>query len=181
LGSRLYNDGKRREAAVGLAEKLQKLVRIIPGVAGYQDNESARETDKAVRLKLASQLDSIRLDLESEKRRLLEANDLALLPLLDGTATKLSKSANTIKYAARGFSGIFDKPRVDLAQLEKVSSFDLALLEDIEGMKNLAKNISESSADASSLKDAVFKLESAIDALDRKFLSRQEILSVLKR
>jgi hypothetical protein len=166
---------------MGLAEKLERLVRIIPGVAGYQNNESARETDKAVRMKLAAQLDSIRLDLEREKLRLVETNDLALLPLLDRTASKLSKSANTIKYAARGFRGIFDKPRVDLTQLEKLSSFDLTLLEDIEGMKSLAKNMSESSADASSLKDAVAKLESAIDALDRKFSSRQEILSVLER
>jgi predicted RecB family endonuclease len=165
---------------MGLAEKLERLVRIIPGVAGYQDNESARDTDKAVRMKLAEQLDGIKLDIDKEKLGLVEGKDLSLLPALDRAASKISKTANTIKYAARGFSGIFDKPRVDLEQLEKLSSFDIALLEDMEDLKTLAKNMSASS-DASLLKDAVAKLDNAIDSLDRKFSSRQEIISDLER
>lgn len=47
---------------MGLAEKLERLIRIVPGVRGYQDNESARQTDKAVRMKLASELGSIKLE-----------------------------------------------------------------------------------------------------------------------
>lgn len=82
---------------MGLAEKLERLIRIVPGVRGYQDNESARQTDKAVRMKLASELGSIKLDLENEKRRLMEVNDLSLLPALERTASKLSKSADAIK------------------------------------------------------------------------------------
>jgi len=166
---------------MGLAEKLGRLVRIIPGIAGYQDNESARNTDKAVRMKLAEQLEGIKLDIDKEKLRRLEAKDLSLLPALDKAASKISKTANTIKYAARGFSGIFDKPRVDLERLEKLSAFDIAMLEDMENLKGLVNNMSASSADASLLKDAVAKLDSAIDALDRKFSSRQEILSSLER
>jgi len=166
---------------MGLAEKLGRLVRIIPGITGYQDNESARNTDKAVRMKLAEQLEGIKLDIDKEKLRRLEAKDLSLLPALDKAASKISKTANTIKYAARGFSGIFDKPRVDLERLEKLSAFDIAMLEDMENLKGLVNNMSASSADASLLKDAVAKLDSAIDALDRKFSSRQEILSSLER
>jgi hypothetical protein len=162
---------------MGLAEKLERLVRIVPGVGGYQDNESARQTDKAVRVKLSSELDGINLDLENEKRRLMEVNDLSLLPVLDRTVSKLSKSSNAIKYAARGFSGIFDKPRVDLSRLEKLIAFDLALFDDMENLKALMKNINGSFSDASFLKNAVEELEGALDALDRKFSLRQEILT----
>jgi hypothetical protein len=165
---------------MGLAEKLERLVRIVPGVSGYQDNESARQTDKAVRMKLSSELDNINLDLENKKRGLLEANDLSLLPALDRIASKLSRSANAIKYAARGFSGIFDKPRVDIKRLEKLITFDLSLLDDVEKLKPLMKNINVSFPEASSLKNAVAELEVAIDVLDRKFSSRQEILTALQ-
>lgn len=86
-----------------------------------------------------------------------------------------------LKYAARGFSGIFDKPRVDLSRLEKISSFDLSLFDDIENLKALMKNINVSFSEASSLKNAVAELERAEDALDRKFSSRQEILTALEK
>lgn len=37
-----------------LAEQLERLARIVPGVAGYQDRERARDADKAVTAKQPS-------------------------------------------------------------------------------------------------------------------------------
>jgi len=161
---------------MSLAEKFQRLVRIIPGVAGYQDSEAARETDKAVRMKLAGKIEQIKLDLENEKRRLMEINDLSLLPALDRIASKLDKSANTIKYAARGFSGIFDKPGVDLNRLEKLCSFDLGLFEDADKLKALAKSVHDSYGGSAEMKNAIGKMDGAVDEFGRKFSTRQDIL-----
>jgi hypothetical protein len=161
---------------MGIAEKIQKLVRLVPGVTGYQDSDSARETDKAVRMRLANEIEKIRLDLESEKHRLVDIKDFALLPDLDGISSKLDKSANTIKYAARGFSGIFDKPRVNVQRLEKLCSFDLGLLGDIENLKTLLKSVHDSNSDSASLKIAIGKMDGAVEELGRKFSTRQDIL-----
>ncbi len=162
---------------MGLADKMEKLARIIPGVAGYQDSDSARDTDKAVRVKLAHELEEIKIALEAENRRLIEANELSLLPALDKVASKLDKTANKIRYAERGFSGIFDRPRVDLTRLEKALSFDISLIEDAASLKVLAKNVHGASVDTLSLKNAITELDMAVDGFDSKFSTRQSILT----
>lgn len=161
---------------MGIAEKIERLVRLIPGVAGYQDSESSRDTDKAVRLKLAGEIEKIKLDLESVKRRLVDVKDFELLSALDRLSSKLDKSANTIKYAARGFSGIFGKPRVDVQRLERLCSFDLELLGDLGNMKTLAGGIQDSCSDSAVLQTAIGKMDAAIDEFGRKFSTRQSIL-----
>lgn len=162
---------------MSLADKMEKLARIVPGVAGYQDNDSARDTDKAVRVKLAHELEEIKLALEAENTRLMEANELSLLPALDKVASKLDKTANKIKYAERGFSGIFDRPRVDLTRLEKALSFDISLLEDAASLRELARNVHRAYAETLSLKNAITELDMAVDGFDSKFSSRQAILT----
>jgi hypothetical protein len=53
---------------MALSDAMKKLARILPGIAGYQDRETLRDTDKAVRMKLAGELEGIRLSVESDKR-----------------------------------------------------------------------------------------------------------------
>ena len=38
---------------MNLADKLDQLARIIPGLSGYLDREACRDTDKTIRLRLA--------------------------------------------------------------------------------------------------------------------------------
>src|SRR2546422_9222263 len=98
---------------MGAASKLERLVRIVPGVAGYQDRENARETDKLVRMRLSDELRHLMGDLEEAKRRLTDARDLSQLPLLDRLAGKLEKLGRTLEYAGRGYRGLFDLHKVD--------------------------------------------------------------------
>ena len=39
---------------------LERLARIIPGIAGYQDRENIRENDKQVRIHLAEKIEQIK-------------------------------------------------------------------------------------------------------------------------
>ena len=55
-----------------LADRLTLLARKVPGVAGYQDLESSRDTDKLVRLRLADSLDEVSRLLEPAKRAAVE-------------------------------------------------------------------------------------------------------------
>ena len=55
---------------MSFSRKLERLARIVPGVAGYQDKETSRDTDKTIRLRLASELEQVKRGLEGDKRRL---------------------------------------------------------------------------------------------------------------
>jgi hypothetical protein len=168
---------KERNCAVSIAEKLERLVRIIPGVAGYQDKERSRETDKAVRLRLSSELEQMRLEIEKDKRRFIERHDLSLLPALDTIASRLEKTGNLIRYAARGYSGVFDTRKFDEDTLDRLYAFDLALFDDIESVKTSLRDLHKLPDDRSALKNALGKLEETIEEIEKKFLTRQNIVT----
>ena len=54
---------------VTVAKRLERLVRFVPGVAGYQDRENSRATDKQVRMRLAGEIQRLIQSLEEDKER----------------------------------------------------------------------------------------------------------------
>lgn len=161
---------------MGFVENLKKLARIVPGVAGYQDREASGDTDKLVRLKLSAEIEVLKLETEEEKRRWMEVDDFSLLPALDSVASKLDKTANLIKYAERGYTGLFDNNRVDQDKLDKLYSFDLSLFDEIEILKVAMQGLRGSSSDASAAREEVRKMDKAIEGFGRKFSTRRDLL-----
>ncbi len=53
---------------MSLSEKVERLARMVPGVSGYQDKESSRDTDKSIRLRVATELEQLKRNLEDDKR-----------------------------------------------------------------------------------------------------------------
>ncbi len=45
---------------MSLSEKVVRLARMVPGVSGYQDKESSRDTDKNIRLRVATELEQLK-------------------------------------------------------------------------------------------------------------------------
>ena len=162
------------------ATKLERLVRILPGVAGYQDRENARETDKLVRMRLSDEIRRLMRDLELDKRRLADASKLGALPLLDRLAGKLETHGRTAEFATRGYSGLFDLHKVDLKDLEELYAFDLRLFDTLASVKAKAKAVHESLADPAALERAAHDLETALDDLERTFDARRQVLAAGK-
>jgi hypothetical protein len=162
---------------VSAAAKLERLVRILPGVAGYQDRENARETDKLVRMRLSDEMRQLRRDLEMDKRRRLEAHDLSTLPLLDRLAGKLEKLGRTAEYATRGYSGLFDLHKVDGKRLEQLYAFDLRLFDTLATVKAKATVVHQSGSDRAAVERAGNDMEAALDDLERAFDARRQVLA----
>jgi hypothetical protein len=162
---------------MALSDAMKKLARIVPGIAGYQNRETLRDTDKAVRLKLAGELQEIRFSIEDEKRLLMEKKDLSLLPALDRITSLLEKTANLSKFSSRGYSGIFDTFRFTDEKIDKLYSFDLGLFDDIGSIRASVKDIHESADDDDAMKNAINRMTAAIGGLEKKFTSRQDILT----
>ena len=162
---------------MSVAAKLERLVRIVPGVAGYQDRENARETDKLVRMRLSDEIRHLMRDLELDKRRLADASKLELLPLLDRLAGKLETHGRTAEFAARGYSGLFDLRKVDLPELEALYAFDLRLFDTLTTVKAKAKVVHESLTDPVALTRGAHDLETALDDLERTVDARRQVLA----
>ena len=158
-----------------VAEKLERLARLVPGVAGYQDRERARETDRALRLRLVMVLEQAARDVEAVKRACVETGRLATLPGLDGLTSRLERLGATVRYASRGYRGLFDAVRVGNVALDKLYAFDLRMFGEAEVITQAAARLRAS--ETAQTADAARALADALEGFERSFAERETLIA----
>ena len=161
---------------VSVATRLERLVRLVPGVAGYQDREKSRATDKQVRMRLVAEMQRLSLALEQDKARLAEAGSLSSLPILDRLSGRLERLGRTVEFASRGYAGIFDLDTVDQHTLEQFYAFDLGLFDALSVVRAKAEAVRAALADATALKSAALHMSEALDDFGQLFDQRRRIV-----
>jgi hypothetical protein len=161
---------------VSLADKLERLSRLVPGAADHQDRERSRDTDRAIRLRLAAEFEGLGREIERDKRTLVDAMDLASLPGLDRLSGKLEKLGRTVTYAARGYRGVFDAVTVDRDALERLCTFDLGLFDELGALRTRAGVVREALRDRPRLATALAEMDEALDRFEAAFSRREAVL-----
>lgn len=146
---------------------LEKLADAIPGLKGYREKESRRDTDKRFREYLAGRIEGVRNRIDEAKREIVNAGRLDGLAEIDRLSQKAFKAAGMIRYASYGYSGFFDQVKVQEAELDKLYQYDLTLLADIEALETAAQNVSNNPRDA----------ENRIDALESRIEQRKNLFT----
>jgi hypothetical protein len=163
---------------VTVAKRLERLVRFVPGVPGYQDRENARATDKQVRMRLVGELRRIIEALEQDKERLAATGDLSALPRLDRLAGRLERLSRTVEFAGRGYAGLFDLRPVDGDTLAQLYAFDLGLFDALSAVRAKAEAVRAALPDADALKTAADRMREALDDFGELFDQRRRIVDV---
>jgi hypothetical protein len=132
----------------GLAEKLEHLARLVPGIGSYQDKESRRDADKRLRTTLADRLDSARKALEDVIARLQAGGHFDHLDRLGRLERRLHQAADSIRFASYGYSGIFDAVKIDEAKIDNLYAFDIALAELVSAVQEAAEGLKAASPEA---------------------------------
>lgn len=161
---------------VTVANRLERLVRFVPGVAGYQDRESARATDKQVRMRLVADLRRLIRALEGDTERLADSGDLSSLPRLDRLVGRLERLSRTVEFAGRGYSGLFDLHTVDGDTLTQLYAFDLGLFEALSAIRAKAEALRAALPDAEALRSAAEHMREALDDFTELFDQRRRIV-----
>ncbi|MGE5239907.1 MAG: hypothetical protein ACM3ON_14025 [Chloroflexota bacterium] len=156
-----------------LAEKIERLVRHLPGVAGYQDRETSRSTDKVVRQRLSAELDEMVREIERVKAKCVDDKDLSSLALLDRLSTKLDRLSQTVMYASYGYGGLFDVSKFGSDGLAQLYAFDLGLLDELEAVRVKAGELRQG---GEVLREAAVESERLLDVFEKTFMSRQTII-----
>lgn len=106
---------------------LEKLESLIPGFRGYKQRELIREDDALVRRKIASILDDARVKVERLISNVKKKNISAALRL-DDLRLELMKASQMIKHASYGYSGLFDRVKIEEKQLQMLLEYDYKLV-----------------------------------------------------
>jgi hypothetical protein len=162
--------------SVSVATSLERLVRLVPGIAGYQDREKSRATDKQVRMRLVEEMQRLARSLEQDKARLAESGSFSSLPLLDRLSGRLERLGRTVEFASRGYAGIFDLHKVDQQTLEQFSAFDLGLFDALSVVRAKAEAVRAALADTAALKSAAMHMSEALEDFGQLFDQRRRIV-----
>lgn len=133
-----------------VAKILTKTARVLPGIGSYQDKESIRESDKKLRDHISTELAHCMETLERLKTDISRKGSLSFLKGLDDISRHMDKLSRTIRYASRGYAGVFAPSQVDEKALSALFEFDLSLKEDIGDLDSLVSRISGNKGDIDS-------------------------------
>jgi hypothetical protein len=113
---------------------LERLGAKIPGYRGFQDRELRRDVDKLQREHLARELERWKGVARAKARAYADSAKIGALAAFDRLDRKLDGLAQTIRFADYGATGLFDVVKVREGELERLYQFDLALLDEVEGL-----------------------------------------------
>lgn len=157
-----------------LAQRLEKLARIVPGIGSYQDKEGLRDGDKRLRDTLADRLDGTRRTVEDVITKRQRDGIFHGLDRLGVMERKLHQVADTVRFATRGYSGAFDTVKIDEGKLEALYTFDISMAETVSALQQAAEGLASAPPND---KDALIGLEEKTTAFQNKLRERESLHS----
>ena len=151
---------------------LERLGDKIPGYSGYVAKERRRDADKLHREHLAERLRAAKQPLTDVMRELSSTGRLFEVGPVDRVLKKLDQVENRVRFASYGYAGFFDAVKIEEPQLDRIYQFDLALVERVERVEQLARGLSQKGSTVEGLKAGAAELEGAVDDLNRTFDER---------
>jgi hypothetical protein len=164
--------GMLKKEDVGRA--LKKAARILPGIGSYQDRESIRESDKALRIRICRKLDELLGMVEWLKTDQAKKGGLKHLTEIDGLSRHLERVSRTIELAPRGYTPLFSQEAFDEDGLARLYEFDQGLLNGVAEVEALIVKLTEKGADMTS--EGVANVRKQVDQLEKKLKSRASLL-----
>ncbi len=148
-----------------LPKRLEKWAETrVPGLRTYLARENLRDADKLIRDELVIRMEKVKDVLEEAKSERVDNGSLLHLDKLDRACSKLDSVRESIRFAARGYRGIFDVEEVTEDDLMNLLNFDERLFEVIEGLQIEAETVGSMNDDQ--LKSALRGFEKQVKALD---------------
>lgn len=121
-----------------------KIRNFLAGFVGYVDRENRRDADKLLREMIAQQYEEQWGKISELQRQLVAEKSLELVDDLEAAAIKLRAFVDRVKTASYGYAGFFDSVRIHSDELDKIYTFDLALLEGVETLSSAVDNVAAS-------------------------------------
>ncbi len=149
---------------------------LIPGYTGYVRREARRDTDRILRETIARRLDEAKTPIDDIICERTSAGSLDRLSNLNRLKTQLSTTADIIRYASYGASGLFDLVQVKEQDLDNLHDFDLSIAQDAD---NIARKV-ESLAAAEDTDAESRTMLKELDQLREKIRAREKIIQEVR-
>jgi len=157
------------------ADLLEQLSRIVPGIAGYQEREKTRNSDKAIREKAAAAVARCREKISAaiaDLSRTGSMADMKSIGSLDRLSTRMEKLEDELRFASYGYTGFFHETGINEDDLARIYEYDLELLNEA---KNLEKLVPGQDASQEGGAPWLADLEKSLETVNRSFRDRKKV------
>jgi hypothetical protein len=160
---------------------LERLIKRIPGFAGYLDKKARREADRLLRDHIADEL-SRRINRLSEiEKTLLDNGGLSYMSKTSSAKTKLQHFRDLVKTAAPGYSGIMEAIKIGPDEMDKLYSFDEALIAYADKFDGALNTLAKAAADKTGIDEAIAGLDALTIEANDAYTLRDDVLTNLSK
>lgn len=161
---------------------LGKLMNLIPGFRGYMEKKARREADQLLRETISARLEQSRLDLASVQHTLSRdiVTGIQYAEAIGRADNQLMGLVGKIKDAPQGYAGFFDAIKVDEDDLARIYAFDNEMLDHAIQISADIATLNKAVNDGAYIDAAIITLNENLQAANRAFDGRQEIISQVR-
>jgi len=160
---------------------LEKAIRLIPGYKGYKRKEERRDNDQLLRTTLTKRLEQARTRGREITGGLRGPAALKAVTDLDRVDKRLEKVIDEIRFAARGYRGLFDMHKVRENELDSLYRFDVDLVENVRDVEKAMEELASAADAGADLAPHIKAVVELLMAFSEKMESRSELMIDLEK
>lgn len=152
----------------------ERIALYVPGYRGYKQKNLRRDEDRAVRQLVSKVIDNAKIDVKNAQRATV--GDLQAMRDSERIYSKIDRYSIDVKKAVNGYSAWHDSVKIMESELDAVISWDAALIDDVEDLKNKTEMINRDADTGSPIGADLKLLERTVDKLIDDFRQRDNVM-----
>ncbi|MHB8629237.1 MAG: hypothetical protein ACYDBJ_21915 [Aggregatilineales bacterium] len=160
---------------------MQRLMAHLPGFHGYQASTDRRAADRLIREHVVA---GLRMQLNAlvaaQKTVLSSSGGLAHMSKLHDVQSQFQVFIDRVNAAMPGYAGFYDAIKVHPDDLQKLYTFDAALVEYVDQFKTAVAALQTAANTNEGLDTAISALQSLISDANATFNQRDSVITGIK-
>lgn len=168
-------DPRARYPQAAPPRRKSKLLDWFPGYTGYQEKETRRDADGALRRMLADDYAKQAQRLTRVQQTLLAARRLDMLAPVEAAHRRLQHFTDRVRTATYGYAGLRDSIQIDERALDQLYQFDLALADGVDDVGTDIATVEQAASGGGDVGASLGGLNNTIQALQDRFDARADV------
>ncbi len=164
---------------VGQRSSLENLMAKIPGYRGYKEASDRRAADRIIREHVVRLLKEQMSRLVGIEKKIITGGGLSHASETRTAKTNFQTFIDRVNTAAPGYSGFYDAKKVGPDELDKIYSFDAALVSYVDKFRTQLDALDKVAQAKDGLADAIAGLEALAQEANSAFTMRENVLTGL--
>ena len=160
---------------------LERLIKRIPGFGGYLDKKARRTADRLLRDHIADELSRRINRLAEIEKTILDNGGLSYMSKTSSAKSKLQHFRDLVKTAAPGYSGIMEAIKIGPEEMDKLYSFDEALIAYADKFDGALNTLAKAATDKTGIDEAIAALDVLTIEANDAYTLRDDVLTNLSK